>query len=383
MLYAVPDDSHGGRNYPQEGHPYRTPFQRDRDRIIHSKAFRRLGYKTQVFLNSEGDIYRTRLTHSLEVAQIARSISYSLGLNQDLAEALALSHDLGHTPFGHTGQNVLNRLMKEEGGFEHNCQGLRQVIKLELRYPEFHGLNLCQMTLGGMMKHKRIYKCDTELEEVLNQRKNMPSPSLEAGLVDLCDRIAYTYHDLEDGLDSAILSSTKLLQQLPCWEKAVKSAQQKLESSFRTARLEVQMRTIIRGMLDESIRDLIETSRENLCLLSPSSYQEMMMLPLSSYPIKMSPGGGNRIEEIQAFLKKNLYRNPRVLKMSKDAAVVICFLFEKYMNFSQKMPKHYQERISVDGIHRTVSDYIAGMTDRFAVKDYETSTNTSLSTSSK
>ena len=190
---------------------FRTEFQRDRDRIIHSKPFRRLAYKTQVFVNSEGDIYRTRLTHSLEVAQIARSVCYALGLNQDFAEALAISHDLGHSPFAHSGQKILNQLMQQHGGFEHNCQGLRQLTKLEMRYVEFPGLNLTRKTLLGMIKHARIYECDRALQPLLEQRKNTP-PSLEAHTVDLCDRIAYLHHDLEDGLDSNILKPQDLTE---------------------------------------------------------------------------------------------------------------------------------------------------------------------------
>ena len=355
--YAVQNHEDGGRFHPEDLHPYRSSFQRDRDRIIHSKAFRRLAYKTQVFVNSEGDIYRNRLTHSLEVAQISRSVSFALGLNQDLAEALALGHDLGHPPFAHAGQESLNTLMEGEGGFEHNCQGLRQLTKLEIRYLDFPGLNLTRTTLKGIMKVPRIYDCDQELRKLLEERSKFP-PCLEAHLVDLCDRVAYLHHDLEDGLDSDILKCEEL-GALEHWREAWRELKEKKGKKFVEAREAVRIRSVIRCMLDRSIKDLIQNS------LGKLKAKETDFLSRPS-PIHLGKKYQSYLNEIHKYLYRYFYQSPRVIEMSRRGARIIENLFAFFLEHPSKMPKHYQDWIEKEGIHRTVADYIAGMTDRFA-----------------
>ena len=356
--YAVANSSTNGRRMHNETrHPYRTDFQRDRDRIIHSKAFRRLGYKTQVFANSEGDIYRTRLTHSLEVAQVARSVSFALQLNQDLAEALALAHDLGHTPFAHAGQDILNHLMRDHGGFEHNCQGLRQLCKLERRYIDFPGLNLCCVTLCAMMKHARIYDCDSELQPLLEQRQKKP-PAFEALLVDLCDSIAYLHHDVEDGLDSNILSVAQL-SELQHWQRAWQKLAAQKGVHFEQAPVSVRIRAVIREMLAYSIQDIIANSQKAFNANTSNAAG-----------ITLSAKHKSELAELRQFLYAKLYRHPHVQAMSEQGTRIIAALFKHFTAQPQEMPEHYQDRIAQDGLQRAVSDYIAGMTDRFAHKKY-------------
>lgn len=368
--YAMLHRHAGGRLHGPEPHGYRTAYQRDRDRIIHSKGFRRLGYKTQVFVNHEGDNYRTRLTHSLEVAQISRSICGALRLNQDFAETLALGHDLGHTPFGHAGQDALDRLMRDHGGFEHNCQSLRLVSRLETRYPEYEGLNLTRATLKGMLKHARVYECDAELQPICDERAG-ESMILEAALVDHCDRLAYIHHDLEDGLDSRILDREELFE-LDLWQDAWRSVEAKSGDRFRQSRTELRIRAVIRHMMDRSISDLYETTRANLAELDPASQAEILSTPPGSgaYPVRYSGAMREVLAEVQRFLFRRLYRFPRVERMSRRGARIIEFLFQEYVDYPGMMPEHYQQRIEAAGLHRVVSDYIAGMTDRFAAKEY-------------
>ncbi len=350
------------RFHPELPHLYRTPYQRDRDRVIHSKAFRRLGYKTQVFVNSEGDMYRSRLTHSLEVAQISRSVSFALGLNQDFSETLALAHDLGHPPFGHAGQTVLNDMMKNHGGFEHNCQGLRQLTSLETRYIGFAGLNLTKASLIGMMKHARVYDCDTDLLPLVIERKKRP-PILEALLVDFCDRIAYTHHDLEDGLASKLITLDDL-EKMVWWKEAWVAVSERTKEDFEKAREAIRIRTVIHHMLDTSIENTISTSWQKLknCKTIWSTQKS---------PIGVDDVFYARLEKLQKFLYQNLYRHPHVLNMSDNAIMVIQGLFSYFMKSSEKMPEHYQKRMDEDGLERTVCDYIAGMTDRFAQDQYK------------
>ena len=355
---------HGGRLFPEDNFEYRTDIQRDRDRIIHSKAFRRLGYKTQVFNNSEGDNYRTRLTHSIEVSQIVRSVAAALHLNRDYTEALALAHDLGHPPFGHAGQDALQELMKDHGDFEHNRQSLRIVSELETRYLDFPGLNLCRATLVGMMKHERIYECDARLKEILALRRG-GNPCLEAELVNVCDRIAYIHHDLEDGLDSNILSPDELFE-LPAWKASCEELEKTAGEKFRLARVPVRIRAVIRSLMNRCITDLIETSAVNLNRLQPQSLQDILTMPPDDYPVRMSPEMNEILADFQTLLYARLYRNPRVMQMSQRGRDIIKKLFEKYSRTPDLLPPHYRSRVEALGLPRVISDYISGMTDRFA-----------------
>ncbi|MBW7858085.1 MAG: deoxyguanosinetriphosphate triphosphohydrolase [Leptonema sp. (in: Bacteria)] len=365
-VYATFHSNNGGRLNTEADHIYRTGFQRDRDRILHSKAFRRLGYKTQVFVNSEGDNYRTRLTHSLEVSQIARSVAATLRLNRDLAETLALGHDLGHTPFGHAGQDMLHVLMKDHDGFEHNKQSLRIVSVLEERYPYWEGLNLTRSTLKGMMKHGQVYDCDIHLMPLCEERQN-GFPALESILVDQCDRIAYVHHDLEDGLDSGYLHLDQL-NRLEPWREAKERCSKKYGIVFDEARIPLRNRIMIRSMLDECISDLIETSIEKLQTLNLQSYDEVLNLKKEQNPIRNSAKMAKQIQDVYQFLHRNLYRHPDVVKMSRRGERIIEILFSEYVKRPEMMPWHVQRRIDKDGLYRVVSDYVAGMTDRFAAK---------------
>lgn len=364
--YATTDA--GGRLHDEADQIFRTPFQRDRDRIIHSKAFRRLGYKTQVFVNSEGDNYRTRLTHSLEVSQIARSVAATLRLNGDLAETLALAHDLGHTPFGHAGQDRLHALMQDAGGFEHNRQSMRIVSVLEERYPFWEGLNLTRATLKGMMKHGEVYSCDTHLLDLCKERLS-GFPAMEMLLVDCCDRIAYVHHDLEDGLDSGYLEFEDLKAH-PYWSEAMRSCNDQYGEGFRALRRPLQIRTIIRHLLNVCITDLIVTSTQSLQKLQLLSVEAVRSLNPEQNPIGNSPAMASSIRSIYEYLHKKLYRHPDVIRMSRRGERMIELLFREFTSRPDMMPRHVQRRIDRDGLERVVSDYISGMTDRYAEKQF-------------
>lgn len=364
--YAIQDHEEVERIHTEELHPYRSAFQRDRDRIIHSKGFRRLGYKTQVFANSEGDNYRTRLTHSIEVSQISRSVAAALQLNQDLAETLALAHDLGHTPFGHAGQDALHEMMKQFGGFEHNCQSIRIVSLLESKYLDWNGLNLTKATLKGMLKHERIYAEDTHLLSILEERKR-EGPCLEAVLVDQCDRLAYIHHDLEDGVDSKILRLDDIME-IPSFKAKYTSLEKK--ESFQKARFPLRIRVAIRMLMDESIGDLVEESKKNLQKLNLKTRNDLSSLKGGEFPISVSLKTKETLAELQKFLFKELYRNPKVTHMSRRGARIISFLFNEYRENPQLLPRHIQERAKTFSLERTVADYVSGMTDRFAESAY-------------
>lgn len=363
---AVRHGENAGRLHPEPEHPYRTAIQRDRDRVLHSKAFRRLGYKTQVFVNSEGDNYRTRLTHSLEVAQISRSVARSLSLNADYAETLSLAHDLGHTPFGHAGQDALHRLMQDHGGFEHNCQSLRIVSALESRYPGWDGLNLTRITLAGMMKHGRIYSCDSGLKPVCEMRTGV---SLEARLVDLCDRIAYLHHDLEDGLDSGYLTLEEL-KSMDFWNEAFRRCQDSFGDNFENARMPLKIRTVIRELLNETLNDLISVSAKALENAGLNNLAGVFSTQPADLPVKNSGEMQSRLQSMHAFLKERLYMDSAVKRMSYRGEKVIEFLFHTYLHRPDLMPEHVQSRMNRAGLERTIADYISGMTDRFAEKEY-------------
>lgn len=359
----------GGRLHAEPDHSYRSCFQRDRDRLIHSKAFRRLGYKTQVFVNSAGDNYRTRLTHSLEVAQISRSICGGLGLNADFAEAIALAHDLGHAPFGHSGQDILNHLMQGHGGFEHNSQSLRLVTALESRYLQFEGLNLCRATLMGMMKRPHVYDCDPTLLPLLELRAQR-QPALEASLADHCDRIAYIHHDLEDGLDAGLLN-LEMLEDLPLWREARFAVQAADTTSYQRARPPLRIRSILRYMMDRAISDLMSETESRLAALPGASAASIQQLPAADYPVRYSAAMRQGLAELQRFLFERLYRSPRVMQMSRRGERIVEFLFQEYCARPRLMPEHYQQRMEAAGLERSVSDYISGMTDRYAELQFQ------------
>ena len=358
--WAVSDANSRGRTHVEPPPGIRSEFQRDRDRIVHSTAFRRLEYKTQVFVNHEGDLFRTRLTHSIEVAQISRGIARALGLNEDLVEAVALAHDLGHTPFGHAGQEALNGCMKAYGGFEHNLQSLRTVDLLEEHYAAFDGLNLCYETREGILKH-----CSREhaaqLGELGKRFLEGTQPSLEAQLTNLADEIAYNNHDVDDGLRSGLVS----LEQLE--DVAI----------FRDARLDVEaqwpalggrrlIHETIRRMINEMALDLIATTRANIATAGIERLADVHRAPrLVAYSEAMQP----RLRELKAFLRHNLYSHYQVLRMTDKARRIIEDLFGAFMNDPRLLPPQYQLRAKSD-TPRAIADYIAGMTDRYAMREH-------------
>ncbi|MGQ9753298.1 MAG: deoxyguanosinetriphosphate triphosphohydrolase [Thermaceae bacterium] len=348
--YAVKES--GGRLHPEEESPYRTPFQKDRDRVLHTTAFRRLEYKTQVFPNYEGDYYRTRLTHTLEVAQVARTIARALGLNEDLTETVALAHDLGHPPFGHSGEAVLNRLMEDHGGFEHNAQALRIVTHLEVRYPGFRGLNLTQKTLEGIAKHEPAYRLPSILAFGEGQG------SLEAQVVDLADEIAYTAHDLDDGLRSGLLHPESLEE-----VELVK------DLGLGLARLgEFERRVLIRELLGLLITDAIEATHQALEASGVQSPEEVQRHPTRL--ARLSEGLRKGQKELRTFLYTRLYQHPHLLRQSRKVERVLEELFTTYTAFPEILPHAVQRQVEVEGLYRAVCDYIAGMTDRFALEEY-------------
>lgn len=358
--YAVTDQNSRGRIFFEEAAFARTLFQRDRDRIIHSTAFRRLEYKTQVFVNHEGDLFRTRLTHSIEVAQIGRSIARHLHLNEDLVEAIALAHDLGHTPFGHAGQDALNECMADYGGFEHNFQSLRVVDVLEEHYAEFDGLNLCFETREGILKHCSIIRAESlgEIGErfILNHR-----PSLEAQIANLADEIAYNNHDIDDGLRSGLIQLDKLstVKLFALHLDIVRSAYPALSDR----RL---VHETVRRMINALVTDLILETEKNLNKYSPNDLHEVRVSPaIASFSSDMT----NMCQELKEFLRSNLYRHYRVMRMSTKAQRIITMLFNAFQRDPRLLPPQFQKHVDQD-VPRAVADYIAGMTDRYAIREY-------------
>ncbi len=358
--YAAKSKSTKGRKYKENPHQYRTEFQRDRERIIHSKAFRRLEYKTQVFVNHEGDHYRTRLTHTMEVAQIARSIARTLLLNEDLAEAIALAHDLGHTPFGHSGENELNDLLKDDGGFEHNRQSLRVVERLEERYDGFPGLNLTWETREGIIKHSSYY----DHPEISNFSAD-EFPSLEAQIIDVADEIAYNNHDIDDGLGSYLLELEDL-KDLKIWDMAMNVAG-KDNTIPKDKKFMVNM--LIRTIINLLVTDLIDTIEDNIKKMSIKSYEDVKKAPdrIAGFSKKVEEAN----QELKELLNEKLYQHYKVVRMSIKAQKVLRDLFTLYVEFPNALPHSYSSRIKTDGLKPTVSDYIAGMTDRFAIEEHQ------------
>ena len=359
-LYAANPQQSLGRSKAEPESPTRNAFQRDRDRIIHSTAFRRLEYKTQVFVNHEGDLFRTRLTHSLEVAQLARGIARTLNLHEDLTEAIALAHDLGHTPFGHAGQDALNDCMKEYGGFEHNLQSLRVVDKLEQRYAEFDGLNLTFELREGILKHCSI-KNAKQLGDVGLRFINKTNPSLEAQLTNFADEIAYNNHDIDDGLRSGLITIEQLqsVELFAAQLDLVKAKYPKLEQK----RL---IHETIRRMINVLVVDLCTQSTQNISKHNPQSIQDIRQAP---YLVGFSADMAAKNLALKQFLRKNLYQHYKVNRMSAKAARIIRELFAVFLGDIGLMPHEFQQFAKADKA-RAVADYIAGMTDRFAIREH-------------
>jgi dGTPase len=346
--FAQKSSESRGRKYPEPQHPFRTEFQRDRARIIHSRAFRRLEYKTQVFLNGAGDHLRTRLTHSIEVASISRTIARALGLNEDLAEAIALAHDLGHSPFGHSGEEMLAQCMQGQGGFEHNRQSLRVVELLENAYPAFAGLNLTQEVREGLQKH---------------QEREFPSPTLEAQIADLADEITYYSHDLDDAVDFEILSPDQL-REAAIWRTSYASVTERLPD-VKEPELH---KLIIRDIIDNQVRDVVVTSADQIAASGAKSANEVRQRdkPLIRYSEERA--ADNR--ELRRFLYKNVYYHPRVAEVNRRACEMLRVVFETYLREPDRLGDSATKRIESEGLHRTVCDYIAGMTDRYLIEEH-------------
>ena len=362
--YACHPAQSRGRRHAEPPAPTRDVFQRDRDRIVHSTAFRRLVYKTQVFLNHEGDLFRTRLTHSLEVAQLGRSIARALRINEDLVEAIALAHDLGHTPFGHAGQDALNACMAGHGGFEHNLQSLRVVDALEHRYPQYDGLNLSFETREGILKHCSRANAEkleaVEPHGVARRFLDRTQPGLEAQLCNLADAIAYNAHDIDDGVRSGLIS-VEQLSDVALFERYRREA---LAEHPQLKGRRVLYETI-RRMLSAQVYDVIDATRAALEALGPADADAVRQAaPVVAFSEAMQA----QSEDLKRFLFRNLYRHPQVTQNTDQAQAVVRELFDAYLARSAEMPDGYAER---DDRHRAVADYIAGMTDRFAMREHE------------
>jgi dGTPase len=357
--YGMPSRDSRGRVFDEGGeHDYRTGYQRDRDRIIHTTAFRRLEYKTQVFLTTEGDYFRTRLTHTIEVAQIGRTIARALGANEDLTEAICLAHDLGHGPFGHSGESALNNLMGDYGGFDHNYQSFRIVEQLEHRFPDFRGLNLSWEVREGILKHETEYDRShvTDLEPDLR-------PTLEAQIVNYADEIAYTTADLDDGLRSGMIVPQQL-REVQFWRVVIEELGINPGQGFT----DMERHRIIRRLVGKEVSDIVHTTAEQLSAHQINSVADIRHLPQNV--VKHSPTIQQLDRELKDFLYNNLYRHWRVMRMDLKARRFLSDLFEAYTISPVILPTSVQRRIEPQGLHRTVCDYIAGMTDRFALEEY-------------
>lgn len=358
--YAACDDNSRGRRFPEDSPHGRSQFQRDRDRIVHSTAFRRLEYKTQVFVNHEGDLFRTRLTHSIEVAQIARSIARALRVNEDLAEAVSIAHDLGHTPFGHAGQDALNECMRDYGGFEHNLQSLRTVDLLEERYGAFDGLNLTFETREGILKHCSPARA-RELGELGQRFLDRTQPTIEAQICNLADEIAYNNHDVDDGLRSGLITLEQL-EEVPIFARFRREVVD-LYPQIAGRRL---IHEAIRRMINAQVIDLVGETTGRIKAVAPRSIDDVRASPvLVAYSETM------RAEQLKLkqFLRDNLYRHYQVLRMTAKARRIIAELFGAFMDDPRLLPPQYQ-LMARDDKPRAIADYIAGMTDRYAMREH-------------
>ncbi len=355
--YALKSAESKGRRHPEEEHPLRMAFQRDRDRVIHSSAFRRLEYKTQVFVNHEGDHYRTRLTHTIEGSQIVRTMARALRLNEDLSEAIVLAHDLGHTPFGHSGERALHRLMKDHGGFEHNEQSLRIVELLEERYPGFKGLNLTYETLEGIRKHRT--------EHDVPEEGSFLQPSLEAQLADLSDEIAYNNHDIDDGIASGMLDP-RILDGVDLWREMHEETRRRIGPSDR----KIVITATIRELINLLVTDAIRTTEQRLDGRGIRSVEEVRRAP--ERIVGFSAELEEKNKELKKCLFEHLYRHTRVIRMGSKAERILEDLFEAYLAQPEQMPPRFAMRVSEgEEIHRVIADYVAGMTDRYAMDEHK------------
>jgi len=358
--YAAHSAGTQGRRHPEPAAAPRSEFQRDRDRIVHSTAFRRLEYKTQVFINHEGDLFRTRLTHSLEVAQIGRSLARMLGLDEDLTETVALAHDLGHTPFGHVGQDALNECMQGHGGFEHNLQSLRVVDTLEQKYAEFEGLNLTFESREGILKHCSKKNAE-KLGDVGRRFLEGRQPSLEAQITNLADEIAYNNHDVDDGLRSGLITLEQL-EEVEIFARHLDTVRG-LYPDLNDRRL---IHETVRRMINTLVVDLLEQTRRNIAAHKPQSLDDVRACPpLAAF----GPVIGEEALELKRFLFQNLYRHFRVVRMSEKARRLIRELFQAFVAEPRLLPPEHRERAEREP-QRTVCDYIAGMTDRYAIREH-------------
>ncbi len=349
------------RLFPEPVHSLRSGFQRDRDRVVHSKYFRRLEYKTQVFVNHLGDNFRTRLTHSIEVAQIARTVARVLGLSEDLTETVALAHDMGHPPFGHAGERALHEKMKQYGGFDHNEQTLRIVTVLEERYPEFAGLNLTRATLASLQKHNSIPAI-----YAAGGPAKITGHCLEALIVDICDEIAYNNHDIDDGLESGHLQLA-MLDEVELWRLHITA----VNDRYPEVKPKIRIRATIRAMINEMVSNLIENSRQTIEKSGVKSFAEVLVYngnaenpPL----IAFSPEMDARVKQLKQFLFKNLYRHADVVRMNERATQIIFRIFDFAKMDPRMLPQDYYDRIETIGAERVIADFIAGMTDRYALQ---------------
>ena len=360
--YASKSENSKGRRYKEEFNDDRTEYERDRDRIIHSVSFRRLEYKTQIFVNHEGDYYRTRLTHSLETAQISRSIARRLNLNEELVECLALAHDLGHTPFGHTGEYVLNELMSNFGGFDHNVQSLRVVEELEDRYPKFCGLNLTWETREGIIKHSSYYENVNNINCIQEYLPNVV-PTLEAQIINPADEIAYINHDIDDGIEAGLIIIADLFQ-IPLW----KNIYSNVKSSYPYVQEKKLKYKSISTLIGFLIIDIINNTLKNINLYAIDSIEKLRKI--NKIIVEFSDEIKEKKEKLKHFLVDNLYFHPKVMEMNKKSELIIITLFEGYNKRFHLLPERYKKRIESEHKERIICDYIAGMTDRFAIEEY-------------
>ncbi len=358
--YAMFSSDSKGREYEISPDEHRTDFQRDRDRIIHSSAFRKLEYKTQVFVIHEGDYFRTRLTHTIEVAQIARTLARNLRLNVDLTEAIALAHDIGHTPFGHSGERALKKLMKEEGGFEHNEQGLRVVELLEERYPDIPGLNLTWEVREGIIKHATSY--DTpRIDERFEPHK---APTLEAQIVDLADEIAYNNHDLDDAFKMGIIDEENL-REVPWCRDIFQTMREQMKSPARDKFVKFRA---ISSVIDMQVSDALSQTFQNLQEHKVNTVDDIRNLGIKI--AQFSPDMIKKNKQLKDFLMANVYRHPHTIRMATKAEKFVEQLFISYLEVPEQLPKKYQERMKKEGKRRVICDYISGMTDRYLREEY-------------
>ena len=358
--YAQSTAGSRGRAHPEARHPYRPDFQRDRDRIIHSRAFRRLEYKTQVFLNGTGDHLRTRLTHTIEVAAVCRTVARALALNEDLVEAIALAHDLGHPPFGHPGEDTLDRLMRGHGGFDHNAQSLRIVETVESPYPDFRGLNLTWEVIEGLQKHRAFYDPPPGADESAGP---YPSPSLEAQIANLADEITYYAHDLDDGLDAGLITPKQLCG-LELWDGICEQVQRE-HPGLEGRPFHVMIR---RAILDREVADLVEASAARIEASGVASVEKVRRQPEPL--IRYSDGLRRANQELRKFLYQNLYFHPEVAGVNQRACRLLEEVFVEYLRQPDLLGRASAARVETDGLPRTVCDYLSGMTDRYLIEEH-------------